>query len=322
MSDTLVDAAPAKAPPQQLRPVAVVVNGKAGAMLDQPGAAEAFANIFAEAGLKPHFIPPEAGPLPQRIRLARETGHAMVIVAGGDGTVACAAQTLVGGDVPLGILPFGTMNLLAKDLGIPVGDAAAAVRVLATGVERSIDVAEVNGQVFLCGSMLGIPTRLARFREAQRGRGLRARVGGWVLMARAGMRYLRRYLPRRLELRVDDETAVLRVPSLTVTSNLLDDTAGRLFARRRLDGGELGIYIVTRMTLGDVARLAVRFMRGAWRRDPVMIERRADHLEIRTRTRRRLRVMNDGEVMLMEAPLHYRIRPRALRVLAPAAPHQ
>ena len=52
----------------------------------------------------------------------------MLVIAGGDGTIACAAQQIVGTDVTLGILPFGTMNLLAVDLGIPVGNIAAAMR--------------------------------------------------------------------------------------------------------------------------------------------------------------------------------------------------
>ncbi len=321
MPDALVDAAPAAPEKTALRPVAVVVNGKAGSLLDRPGAAEAFAEIFARAGLQPHFIAQDAGTLPERVRLARESGHAMVVVAGGDGTVACAAQALAGSDVPLGILPFGTMNLLAKDLRIPVGDEAAAIQVLAEGEVREIDVAEVNGKVFLCGSMLGLPTRLARFREAQRqrGGGLGGRLAGWLRMGWASLRYLRHYLPRRLVLRVGDETATIRSPSITITSNLLDEAADHLFARARLDGGELGIYIVKRMTLGDVARLSLKFARGQWRRDPVLIERRARQLEIttRTRTHRRVRVMNDGEVMLLKPPLRYSIRPRALRVLAP-----
>lgn len=83
-------------------------------------------------------------------------------MAGGDGTVACAARVLAGGAMPLGILPSGTMNLLARDLAIPIGDLAAAVVCLAEGMPRAIDVGEVGDRhrVAFRHVFCLVPTRL------------------------------------------------------------------------------------------------------------------------------------------------------------------
>src|SRR6202007_1583715 len=121
--------------------------------------------------------------------------------AGGDGTIACAAQQIVGTDIVLGILPSGTMNVLAVDLNIPVGDVAAAIAVLRDGRVREIDAAEVNGQLYLCGSMLGLPARLARYREMGRGKGSMTRL--WLRFTRAAFRAFARYGAPRVVLAVD-----------------------------------------------------------------------------------------------------------------------
>lgn len=313
MDDAVDD--PAAAPPDQSRRrVAVVLNSAAGALVGAPGASDSLRQAFADAGLDPVFLGEDGGTLPQRTARAVAMDAWAVVAAGGDGTVACAAQALVGHDTPLGILPFGTMNLLAKDLGLPMGDPAAAVRVLAAGIMRPIDVAEVNGHVFLCASMMGVPARLARHREAKRGD---LAVGLWARMARAGLRAIARDAPIRLRLRLDGETLRLRAASLTIMANAVDESCGRSFGRSRLDGGELAIYLIERFTLGGIARLMLRMALGHWKHDPAVQERRTHSLDVLS-GRRAMRVMNDGEVMLLAPPLRYRIRPGALRVIVPA----
>ncbi len=306
-----IDPADAAARPT----VAVVLNRAAGALLDNPDQTASLRTLFAAVGLDPTLIPNEAGNLPDRVRLALDSGAGTVVVAGGDGTVACAAQVLAGTGVCLGILPFGTMNLLAKDLGIPAGDTEAAMRILAAGQAREIDVGEVNGRVFLCASMLGLPARLARLRERGRGAGPAWRL--WQRMARAALRAISRDARQTLELRTDREAVRLRTASLTVTVNALDDGSARLFGRARLDGGELAIYVMRSVRLGDLVRLGLRMLAGPWQRDAAVEQGRVGSVQIDAR-RRAMRVMNDGEVMLLRPPLAYKIRPSALRVIAPA----
>ena len=294
-----------------IKRVAVVLNGKAGALLDQADCGEMLQYALVEAGLDAEFIPQEAGTLPERVQRAAGSGADAVIVAGGDGTVACAGHALAGGDVPLGILPYGTMNLLAKDLGLPIGDLPAALKAIAAGKVRAIDVAEVNGHSFLCASMLGLPAHLGRTREETRGSSVRL----WSRMARAAMRLLHRGHRLRLTLRLDGRPVRVRAGSLTVTVNPINEACGRAFGRTSLDGGMLAVYHIDRLGMKEALRLAMRMVLGRWRHDAAVVEHQAAAVDILGR--QSLHVMNDGELTLLQPPLHYCLRPGALRVLVP-----
>ncbi len=100
---------------------------------------------------------------------ASARGLDAVVVGGGDGTVSAAATALAGGNRPLGILPLGTLNHFARDAGVPI-DLAEAAAVIAAGKARRIDVAEVNGRVFVNNSSVGIYTDFVRSRDAQQHR--------------------------------------------------------------------------------------------------------------------------------------------------------
>lgn len=297
------------------RRVAIVLNGHAGTLLADPDAAAALAEQFAAYGMHPEFVPAEAGTLPRRLDAACEMGVDAVVVGGGDGSVACAAARLAGTGLTLGILPFGTMNLLARDLGIPVGDTQAAIAVLARGEVRAIDVGRVNDQVFLCASMLGLPARLARHRE--RGRRTAALLG-WSRFAVAALRALMRADTVALGLRSEAGVARLAAQAVTITVNPLGAESGRAFGRPVLDGGELAVYVVGRLRLHDVLRLAWRALTGRIEADASVAQSRTARLVIGARGRH-VRVMNDGEVRLLRPPLRYRVDKRALLVLAPPA---
>jgi diacylglycerol kinase family enzyme len=294
-----------------MRRVAVVTNGKAGALLDAHDDGPGLPELFAAAGLQAEFIPNDSGGLTERMREALSRAPDAVIVAGGDGTVACAAQVMAGTGVPLGILPFGTMNLLAKDLGLPIGDPAAALQTVAAWSARAIDVGEVNGRTFLCASMLGLPARLGRHREETRGSSARL----WVRMARATLRHVVHMVPLRAEADIGGETVRLRAAAVTITVNPVEESVGSPFARRRLDGGTLVVYAVGAAGAARLLGFALRVATGRWRSDPEVTEYAAPFLTIRRRGKA-MQVMNDGELMLLEPPLKYRCRTRALVVLA------
>jgi len=295
------------------------LNDRSGAFLDNPDASGALPQLLLDAGLEGELISSEAGTLPERIELACAFTPDMLVVAGGDGTIACAAQRIAGTGIVLGILPSGTANVLARDLGIPIGDVAAAVGVLRDGRVREIDAAEVNGQLYLCGSMLGLPARLARYREMGRGKGSMTRV--WLRFARAAFRAFARYGAPRVVLTVDGRPLELRAGAIMVTPNLLDDRTGRRLGRDRLDDGRLGLYALRQINLSAILRLLTRLILRGSRRDPDLHGESAREIVV-TRMGRRaprtIRVMNDGEVSLMAPPLIYRIVPRAIRVMAPA----
>lgn len=292
------------------RRFAVVLNEASGS---QTGVTEAVRAAFTHHGLIPVFIPASVGDLPARMLRARDSGNEGVVVVGGDGTVACAAQLLVGTDIPLGILPTGTMNLVARDLGIPIGDMRAAVGVLTNAKVRSIDVGEVNGHIFVCASSMGLLLRIAHYREAGRG-GTTLRK--WVRLVSGFLRMLSRLRPTRLTLLIDGESRSVRTPSLTISVNLLSDGTGRQLARARLDGGVLGVYVFTRLRLADALRVGLATLLGRWRSDAAIEELHVTEVTISAR-KAAMPVMNDGEVALFETPLRYRIRGKALALFAP-----
>ena len=231
------------------RRMALVANAKAGALLGQDDGAGSLEGMLRAEAASLEVIAAEAGSLPERMRLALESGSDCVVVAGGDGSIACAAAALAGSNTALGVIPCGTMNLLAKDLGLDPADHAACIRNLAEGVVRTIDagcVAGADGEphLFLCASMLGTPARLSRHREAGRksGGGLLA----WTGFGRAAARALWANRSLRVVLRCNGQVLARRTPSLTITINQLDDDAGRMFGRTCLDGGKLYVYVVRR----------------------------------------------------------------------------
>eukprot|EP01037_Dinobryon_pediforme_P004343 gene4343-4392_t len=210
---------------------------------------------FAAHNVEATIVPMNAGDLPARVGLARDAGADAVVVIGGDGSIACAAQALVGSDTPLGILPSGTINLMARDLGIPIGDLSAAIKVLSDFHVRRIDAGEVNGRVFLCGSMVGLPTLLGQVRESGRGGPL---WRSWARYAGAALKLFRTYRPMRLGLSFGGRKWRVRTPALFLTVNPLTDGTGRQMGRARLDGGKLAAYVFSRLHLMDALRIGTR----------------------------------------------------------------
>lgn len=269
---------------------------------------------LATAGLDLAPEPDPDLPLPERLRRAARTeGVAAVAVAGGDGTLNCAAGILAGTGVALAVLPLGTMNLLAKDLGLPL-DLDGAIAGLRMGKPRAVDLGEVNGEVFLINSVIGMPARVARHRELLRGR----RIGplGLMRLMLATLRHLGPYPRLRATVSVGGARERLALRMLCVVNNDYAEGFGKILERDRVDGGGLTLYIARRLPPWRLARLALGFAAGHWRAVPGLERHEGVGLAI-SAGRRALRVMNDGELRLIASPLRYRLRPRALTVLVP-----
>ena len=295
--------------------IAVVLNSSAGSMLGRHEAEAEVARHLEAAGLDAILVPDHPGGLCARLEHAIAHGADAVVVGGGDGTIAAAAARLVDTDIALGILPLGTMNMLAKDLGIPLALDAAA-EALAHGAIRSIDVAEVNGHVYLCNSVIGSPSWMGRHRERHRGRAsLRTRL----TFALAALRAEWLHRPMRLAVSLGQGRPVrLWTRALSVANNRYAEGFGLVMSRPRLDAGHLTLYVARRYGLWWWVRLSVGMFLGSWRGSRLVHERPAERVTIGS-PRTAIRVMNDGEALLLAPPLTYRIRPLALRVIVPPA---
>ena len=290
-----------------------MVNSSSGALLGRPDAPAEIERKLIEAGFEiGAALDGDGSDLAERLAHARELPVEAVIIAGGDGTISAAAEALAGSDKAIGTLPFGTMNLLAKDLGVPT-DPDDAIVALADADIVSIDLGEVNGRTFLCNSMLGGPARLAERRERNR-----AHMGliGWWRHGLASLKAMYRYPPLRIGLDLGDGPVTLRSKAVVVACNPYDESFGHVLTRSRLDGGELTVYAARRLSVWPLIRFSTRMALGRWTDDPDLKTHNVKELTVTSRSKL-IRVMNDGETRLEPPPLRYRILPKALKVLRP-----
>lgn len=237
----------------------------------------------------------------------------MLVVGGGDGSLNAAAGALAGSETALGILPMGTLNHFAKALGIP-RDLHGAAGVIAAGVVRNVDVGEMNGKVFLNNASLGLYPSVVRLRT-----GMQERLGRskWSAFVVAVWRSLLHYRSIPVRVKVNDEEHQCRTPFVFVGNNVYDMEGFEAGNRATLEGGKLCLYMAQRSTPWSLIRLALRALAGRLQQADDVKVLTAESFRIET-PRRRGMVGVDGELVRTEAPLECRIRPRALRVLAPA----
>ena len=247
-------------------------------------------------------------------RRAAEAADAVAAV-GGDGTVNAVASTLAGTPIPMLVVPAGTLNHFARDLGVPL-DPAEASLLVRDGARRRVDVAEVNGRVFVNNSSIGAYPIAVVLREQLQEEG---RGGKWIAMAHASLRTFRRFPTLRVRIEGDDGEIALETPFVFVGNNPYGGENVRPGQRERLDGGRLGVLTAEATSRSAAVRVALAAAvgrldsaSGVWRGEPaeVAIEAAVSSLLVSL----------DGEVTRLETPLAYRSRPGALVVFAPAGP--
>ena len=269
--------------------------------------------LFASLGEEPRIVHPDDNKdITAVAREAAESREQIIVAAGGDGTVSAVASELVGTDKTLGVLPAGTLNHFAKDLGIPL-DLESAVRTIKDGEVAAIDAGEVNGRIFINNSSLGIYPQIVSRREAQQERLAR---GKWPAFLWATVQAFRRFPFLDLKVAFEGQQLARRTAFLFVGNNEYEIAGFKLGSRACLNGGKLGLYLSHGTGRLGLIRLALHALFG--RVDQAKDFEAFCVAEARIETRhRRLLVARDGEVEWMKTPLHYRIRPGALRVLIP-----
>ena len=292
---------------------AVLLNRGGGAVVADGDIRDKVARALNAAGIDAEIELVAGGDCEMRCRAIAERGDPLLIVGGGDGTVSAAASALAGTHTVLGILPLGTLNHFSRDLAIPA-DLGEAAKLIAGGGERSVDVAEMSGRIFINNSAIGLYPLMVVDRDLQRrhlGRSKR------LAMIVASIRTLARFNHQRLTLTVnEEEKARLETPLLFVGNNDYRVDLGAPGRRERLDDGKLCVLVMRKNTRLGLIAASIRTLFNRSRPDDMA---RIDHVErLRVSSRRnQLTVSLDGEVVRAEPPLDYRIRKRALRVIAP-----
>ncbi|MCG2592544.1 diacylglycerol kinase family lipid kinase [Ramlibacter sp. XY19] len=296
-------------------PLAVVLNATAGTGCP-PDWIEKLRAQFADHGVAAQVLQAKEGSdIIPTVRRLLDGGARTIVAGGGDGTVSAVASQLAGTDAVLGVLPLGTLNHFAKDLGMPLAQEEA-VAALVAGSVTTVDVGEVNGRIFINNSSLGLYPDIVRDRE-QRQR--RLGHSKWRALAAASLDVLRRYPVLRVQVDLDDETHALRTPFLFIGNNEYTMEGFQIGERRGLSDGSLAVYTAQRTGRFGLLRLALLALFHRLQQARDFHTALAREFVVHS-GHRKLRVATDGEVTLMDTPLHYRCRPGALRVIAPPAP--
>lgn len=288
--------------PQRRALLIVNQNSRQGMRVD------AATTVLADAGFE--LIAPDYGSpndiAPLIVERAGEVD--CVIAAGGDGTMNAVAAGLRDSGLPLGVLPMGTANDLARTLGIPA-DPKAAAEIILGGRERRIDLGEVNGHPFFNVASIGVSADLAHALTPDRKR----RFGRFAY-ALTALHVLFAARPFRAVIAMRSGISRVKTLQIAVGNGRYYGGGMAVEASARIDDGTLDLYS---LEVGGVWKLALMLRsfrngsHGLWRE--VRTER---CVAFEVRTRRPRPVNTDGELVTF-TPARFTIRPGAIRVFAP-----
>ena len=288
----------------------VLINKAGGGAAD--GIAARIGDALAGAGIDSEVLLVESKDCAAIAADQVKNGTKLLIAAGGDGTMGAVAGELAGSGTSLGILPLGTLNHFARDLGIPFALDEAA-KVIANGKARKVDIAEVNGRTFVNNAAIGLYPLMVVDRDAQRQRLGRSKR---LAMLVASLRTMTRFHARRLRLSTDGGEARVDTPLLLVGNNHYRLAMPGAGSREALDRGELSIMVMRSKSLPGFLAATGRALLGLTRHDDMVRLDGVRELKVDS-PRSHLTVAMDGETVALAPPLTFRIRPKALRVIAP-----
>ena len=212
--------------------IAVILNASAGAADSQSQRETELRDLFQAAGRPADIVTLRAGQSPTDAAREASASAGIVVAAGGDGTVSSVAAGILDSPAALGVLPTGTLNHFAKDLGIPLG-LREAVEVIAAGHIAPVDVGTVNDQLFVNNSSIGVYPDIVVAREELRRRGHRKLMA----MIIATVNAVRRYPGLTVTIDTDGQRRTWRTPFLFVGNNEYAIDGLKTGGRARLDEG-------------------------------------------------------------------------------------
>jgi diacylglycerol kinase family enzyme len=232
-------------------------------------------------------------------------------VAGGDGTVAAVAGVAIERDLPLVVVPTGTLNHFARDFGLDLARSLAALDAFASSNhERRVDVGRVNGRPFINNVSLGL------YAEMLADSGYRQDKLG-VARAKLQAAFSDPKLRRALRITPPDEAPLESLVAVVVSNNPYEFARWDRFGQRyRLDTGTLQVSVLDAGTLDELERLIAGTLLGAIEFRPALRYWTAERLETGILDEV-VRAGIDGEPITLEAPLRFSVEPGALRVLVP-----
>lgn len=293
-------------------PIEVIINAGSGGVLGEE-TSQSLRERFIACGIRANIHFAKTGADIESLAKHAVENAEIVVAGGGDGTISSVAAEVAKAHKTLGILPLGTLNNFSKDLQIPQ-NLAGAVRVIAEGNTAVIDLAEVNGFTFINNSSIGLYPSLVRRREKQQ----RLGRGKWNAAFWAALRIFRLSPFLKVRIEVDGKSFLRKTPFVFVGNNEYEMELYNIGRRTQLGAGKLSVYFLHRSGRLGVIMLLFHTLFGSLRQWKDFEEVNTDEITIESR-KKILPVALDGEVRILQTPLYYKIRPKALKVIVSLA---
>lgn len=292
--------------------ICCILNEKSG--VRKTAGAKDIVELFANCGISIKIlIPNESKSISDLANQVAQQNYDVVVAAGGDGTINAVASALVGHtSTRLGILPLGTLNHFARDLGIPF-DTPAAVEIICAGYSEAKDVGAVNELYFVNNASVGLYPAIVKIRESLQSTGYSKKWAALISSFRA-LRSFRRF---ELDIQPTNGTPLkIKTAMLFVGNNAYEIVGTSMGKRLAID---LGLLWVTTPTSSSRTELFfnVLAMVSGYEKPANTLTLEVTSLKVSSK-KSLLKVATDGEVSHLKTPLNFRIFPKALNVIVPA----
>lgn len=237
----------------------------------------------------------------------------VVVAAGGDGTLNAVASKLMGTDIPMGILPLGTFNYVARVLNIPL-DLLEAAKVISEGKPRSVHVAQLNQHIYLNNASLGLYPLFIQKREL-----FNKRFGRFPLHAYTSALdvLIRDRKELKLEVEVDGQRYPVKTPLIFFGNNQLQLAEMKLRIAEAAEAGKVAGVVVAKSDKRTLFKTLWQLIKGNLDQASDVYSFSADEVIVHSK-RNKLTVAVDGEIVTVTPPLKIRVRKNALKVMVPA----
>ncbi|MEO8439454.1 MAG: diacylglycerol kinase family protein [Spartobacteria bacterium] len=292
--------------------IEVILNARSGEQRSKE-MCDILARLFKEAGRSFHISVATGEKIARLAKEKAESDCKILVAGGGDGTICGVAEAALQTGKLLGVLPLGTFNYFAKNLGIPL-DLEGAAQVILDGQPVRASVLDLDGRLILNNASIGIhPAVLLRRRKLYRRFG-RSQLNAYLSVLMTAFQPAPRL---RVRLCTDEKEVVRETPLVMVCSNAFQMETFGLAGLECLESGEFALYVARPAGRFTIIRLGLRVV---LRRLRVGVDYEvicASDVMIETLRHRRFRAAVDGELERLTGPLRFRTEPKKLMVLAP-----
>lgn len=292
--------------------IEIILNAKSGSQKADV-THEVLAEVFRKSGRRFHISMATGAQLNEIAEERAATDCEILVAGGGDGTICCVGEAASKAGKTLGVIPLGTFNYFAKNLGIPL-DPVAAAQVVLEGEKVHAPILDLDGRLVLNNSSIGIhPAVLLKRRQLYRRLG-RSQLNAYLSVLLTAFQPAPRL---RVLLDTGEGQVVRETPLVMICSNAFQMEAFALAGKECLAQGKFALYVARMAGRATIFRLGLRALIRRLRPEIDYEVICSSDVTIETLRHHRIRAAVDGELERLRSPLHFRVGPKTLCVLAP-----